>query len=388
NDVNEPEWHRWDIGLTHFKDSNFAAVANDVDLTNIAELLIGFGDKRNPVCGPEGVVIFDDIRLYMPICKPEFGPVADFSGNCIVDMADVGYIAADWLRHDANYSPAEMQEPNDANLVGWWRLDEGDGNKAEDFSIYDHNSTIEGTYSWVTGHNDANVDDLAVQFTDDGGRVLVPDDNNTPELRPKYQVSVSAWVYFTESQDSARVVVKGQNNEETYDIEVDGTDQFVFLVRDVNGNKYPVPGDDDEEEEDGKNIWPDEWIHLAGTVDGDTNTVKCYINGELDASRDDANFIEQGLTLSQDPNNGLAIGSKAEELDNPFKGTVDDVRVYNYALSEAEVRWLATDGTGYVPLTAPTNLYDKEVPGKQAINFKDFAMLLDDWLKEGLWPPE
>ncbi|MHC4659521.1 MAG: LamG domain-containing protein, partial [Planctomycetota bacterium] len=25
NDVNEPEWHRWDIGLTHFKDSNFAA---------------------------------------------------------------------------------------------------------------------------------------------------------------------------------------------------------------------------------------------------------------------------------------------------------------------------------------------------------------------------
>jgi hypothetical protein len=43
NDVKEQEWHRWDIGLTHFKDSNFATVADDVDLSNIAEFYIGFG---------------------------------------------------------------------------------------------------------------------------------------------------------------------------------------------------------------------------------------------------------------------------------------------------------------------------------------------------------
>jgi hypothetical protein len=237
--------------------------------------------------------------------------------------------------------------------------------------------------AWVTSHNDVNVHDFAVQFGSSGGRILVPDNNNTPELGPKYEVSMSAWVYFTENQNSSRVVVKGQDNEETYEIEIDDTDQFVFTVRDVNGNKYDVPGDDDE---DGKNIWTDDWIHLAGTVDGDTNTVKGYVNGELDASSDDANFVEQGLTLSQDPNNGLAIGSKAEELNNEFEGKVDEVSVYNYALSEAEVRWLATDGTEYVPLTSQVNLYDKEGPGKQAINFKDFAELLDDWMEEKLWP--
>ncbi|MHC4500180.1 MAG: hypothetical protein ACYS83_11190 [Planctomycetota bacterium] len=55
---------------------------------------------------------------------------------------------------------------------------------------------------------------------------------------------------------------------------------------------------------------------------------------------------------------------------------------------DAEVRWLATDGTGYVPLISRVNLYDKEPPGKQFINFRDLAMLLEDWLKEGLWPPE
>jgi hypothetical protein len=311
----------------------------------------------------------------MPICRPELGPIADFSGNCIVDMADVGYIADDWLKHDVNFGSA-IEEPNDANLVGWWRLD-GDAN---DSSIYDHNSTIEGSYSWVSGHNDVNVDDLAVQFGSSGGRVLVPDDNNTPELRPKHQVSVSVWVYFTRSQSNARVVAKGENNKETYELEIDDTDRFIFQCRDANGNRFNV----------GKrgNIWPDDWLHLAGTIDGDTNTVKCYVNGELDASREDANFVEQGFTLSQDPNNGLAIGSKAENLDNEFEGTVDDVRVYNCALSDAEVAWLASDGTGYIPLTLPTNLYDKEKAGEKAINFKDLAMLLEDWLERQFWPLE
>jgi hypothetical protein len=376
NDVNEPEWHRWDIGLPHFNDSNFAAVANDVDLTNIAELLIGFGDKRSPVCGGEGIVIFDDIRLQMPICKPEFGPLADFSGNCIVDMADVGIMGEAWLRRDANYSPGEMQEPNDANLVGWWRLDDD----ACDSSIYDHNSIIAGDYKWVTGHNDVNVDDLAVEFGSKGGRILVPDDNNTPALRPKYKVSVSAWVYFTENQDSARVVVKGHNDKETYSIEIDDTDEFSFMVRDANN----LDEDEDYTRHDvNAPVWTDDWIHLAGTFDGDTNTIKCYVNGRLMDSKDDAN--DPNFLLSQDVN-GLAIGSKAEGLDNEFEGTIDDVRVYDYGLSEAEVRWLATDGTGYAPLTTPINLYDKEKPGEQAINFKDFAMLLEDWMEEALWP--
>ncbi|MHC4658293.1 MAG: LamG domain-containing protein, partial [Planctomycetota bacterium] len=353
---------------------NFAAVANDVDLTNIAELLIGFGDKRNPVCGPEGVVIFDDIRLYMPICKPELGPAYDFSGNCIVDMADIGYMAGAWLRHDVNFGLGGIQEPNDANLVGWWRLD-GDTN---DSSIYDHNSTIEGTYAWVTGHNDVNVDDLAVQFTGSGGRVLVPDNNTTPELRPEHQVSASVWVYSSQRHDyGARVVVKGKEDEETYELEVDDDDHHtLFRVRDANEDKtYTAEAED--------YIPTQEWLHMAGTYDG--NTAKLYVNGELWASVNDEDPNKS--ELSQDTN-GLAIGNQPDDDNRAFKGTIDEVRVYDYGLLEAEVRWLASDGTGYVPLTSLYNLYDKEKAGEKAINFRDLAMLLEDWLKEGFWPPE
>jgi hypothetical protein len=287
-------------------------------------------------------------------------------------MADVGYIADAWLRHDVNYGPGQIQEPCDANLVGWWRLD-GD---ACDSSVWDHNSSIEGSFLWVTGHNDVNVDDLAVQFTDSGGRVLVPDDNNTPELRPKHQVSASAWVYSSQRHNyGARVVVKGEDGEETYALEVDDDEHHtLFRVKDANEDKRYTAESEDY-------IPTQEWLHMAGTYDG--NTAKLYINGELWASVNDED--PNKLELSQDTT-GLAIGSRPEDADRRFIGVIDEVRIYNYGLSQAEVRWLATDGTGYVPLTSPYNLYDKEVPGKQAINFKDFAVLLEDWLEEILYP--
>jgi hypothetical protein len=48
------------------------------------------------------------------------------------------------------------------------------------------------------------------------------------------------------------------------------------------------------------------------------------------------------------------------------------------------VAWLATDGTGYVPLSLPTNIYSGEAP--EVVNMKDFAKLIDAWGEEKLWP--
>jgi hypothetical protein len=49
-------WERWDIALSEL-------AAAGVDLTRITEMLIGVGDRDNPVPGGEGMVHFDDIRL-------------------------------------------------------------------------------------------------------------------------------------------------------------------------------------------------------------------------------------------------------------------------------------------------------------------------------------
>jgi hypothetical protein len=77
---------------------------------------------------------------------------------------------------------------------------------------------------------------------------------------------------------------------------------------------------------------------------------------------------------------------RPDSNDDDFEGMIDDVRIYNYGLSQAEVAWLASDGTGYVPLRSKYNIKSGESP--EAVNFRDFAELLKYWGDELLWPPE
>jgi hypothetical protein len=371
NDLRIQEWQRWDVALEDFGDANYAAAVNDVNLADVARLYIGFGNRREPIAGGRGIAYFDDIRLYLPICKPEYGPLADLNENCIVDIADVGMMGGQWLNHDVNFPDLgiQVQEPCDANLVGHWKLDEGDGNIAGDSSDYNDPGTLEGHYSWTVGR----IGSYAVEFS--GGRVKVPDTN---DLKPDTnQVSVTAWIYISDEMYSARVVVKGKDDHESYELEVDEVDSFVFQFRDGNHadhTRYDVNA----------TVWPDDWIHLAGTYDG--STIACYVNGQLEDAKGINNPYGLARCPIEDP--GFAIANRADDMMRPFIGTIDDVRVYNRGLSAGEVAWLASEGTGYVPLTSPANIYDEEAPGQKIVNFKDFALVAQHWLQQTLWPTE
>ncbi|HUT28863.1 MAG TPA: LamG domain-containing protein [Sedimentisphaerales bacterium] len=365
------QWQRWDIPFKYFSDGNFAAVADDVNFSSIANVYIGFGNRRSPVCAGKGVVYFDDLRLSMPICKPEFGPAADFSGDCIVDIADVSKMGQQWLLRDVNFADdlgIDVQEPCDANLIGHWKLDEGTGTFAEDSSANDNHGTLQltnaGGYSWVSGRIGN-----AVEFS--GGRVKVPD---TDDLKPDTnQVSVTAWIYIREDMSSGRVVVKGRNDHESYEIEVNDDDFFVFQFRDGKHSGHTRYEVNDV-------VWPNDWIHLAGTYDG--STLACYVNGQLSEAKD----VNNPYGLARCPNDpGLAIGNEPDANESPFEGIIDDVRIYDYGLSHAEVAWLATKGTGEFLITSPVNLFSGEDP--EVINFKDFAKLMESWLEERFWPP-
>ena len=69
---------------------------------------------------------------------------------------------------------------------------------------------------------------------------------------------------------------------------------------------------------------------------------------------------------------------------------MDDVRIYSRALSQAEIAYLADespdDGELYIPVASATNIHDEEPQGSKAVNFKDFAVLVESWLNELLWP--
>ncbi|MHC4112507.1 MAG: hypothetical protein ACYSUY_15660, partial [Planctomycetota bacterium] len=84
----------------------------------------------------------------------------------------------------------------------------------------------------------------------------------------------------------------------------------------------------------------------------------------------------------------VRIGKRAHGTYGTWNGLVDDARIYNFALSEAEVAYLATQGapTLHVPIPSAADVYQGEAPGSQWINFKDYSLIASKYLEEILWP--
>jgi len=77
------------------------------------------------------------------------------------------------------------------------------------------------------------------------------------------------------------------------------------------------------------------WYHLATTYDGEN--LKTYKDGVLITNNSDPS----GIPYTE--NETLKLGRHAVTKDC-FGGTIDDVRIYNYALSEGEITALHNEG--------------------------------------------
>ena len=367
-DVQVEEWQLWEVRTNRFANINFS---------DVNKICIGFGTRGWPDPSGYGTVYFDEINLYPPLCMPDVNPLeGDLNRDCTVAWQDVEIMAGEWLKADVNFG--QVQAPSEANLVGWWKFDEPGSPNVTDYAGYDNNGvieTIDVNVWWAAGY-----DGNALEF--DGGRVRVPDH---PDLRPMYQVSVSAWIKYSDEQDNARVVVKGCAGS-TFQLEVDDKDDLTFYIGDGN-DQDPHPDKEDYESYDANSdanvLERNEWVHIAGTFDG--NTIKCYVNGELVAESNDPNTSVIPF-LNQDTND-LCIGGRPDNDKDDFKGIIDDVRVYNYGLSAEEIAYIATDGSGIFEMRqSVANLYNEEDPGERSVNLRDFAKLADNWLKRLLWP--
>ena len=116
NDVKIAAWQEWNIDLQDFNSAG-------IDLTDVNAVYIGFGDRNNwLIPGGTGTVYFDDIRLYASRCVPEYGPTADFSGDCVVSFKDYAILGSQWLQPPGIPSADIAPEPLDG-FVDWLDLD-------------------------------------------------------------------------------------------------------------------------------------------------------------------------------------------------------------------------------------------------------------------------
>jgi len=118
-----------------------------------------------------------------------------------------------------------------------------------------------------------------------------------------------------------------------------------------------------------------EWHHWGFTKDAGEGIMRIYFDGLCEAEKTGA-FAWPGDAAGAPFDVGAIISHK-----NDFIGKMDDFKIYDYSLSQAEVVGAATGGGSlFVPAPASDIFEDGRV------DFADYAVLADKWLSEQFWP--
>ncbi|MCK5271443.1 MAG: Ig-like domain-containing protein [Sedimentisphaerales bacterium] len=327
----------WDVGLAPFGDAG-------VDLGSVISFSIGFGDGVSP--GGTGTMYFNDILLYRDRCFPEMGPAGDLNADCTVDDQDLAIFLDDWLNSDYLVTASE---PQSANLRAHYEFNETTGATASDSSANNYDASIEpGT---ITGIWDPSGYSGGCIVLDNSFDVVLPAD-----------------------------VFSGIANEVTVAFYVNGdADDYPDPVGSVEFTSGPVPIESNTWDRfvwdiDQADSYGGGWNHYAIVKNANAGTIRLYLNGLLVARNIEAPEIMSG-SLAEQSLFGI-IG------DYELQVKVDDLYIYNYALSQSEILYLAEgSGSELVQPLQPV-LTNADLTDDGIINLADFAMIMQDWLKE------
>jgi len=335
-------WQEWNIDLAQFSGAG-------VNLAAIKKMYIGLGSRTSPKVGGTGTIFIDDIRLYRPRCVPSIGkPAADLSGNCIVEQADVDVLANLWLDSGFQVTPVD---PGTTGLVAYYPFN---GNTND--TVGGHNGTTVGLPTYTTGKIGQAIQLDGVDDYVNVGSVGISGAaaRTVSGWAKAYSTAMPDWTNifgFTGTDDAN---LSGRS----FDIELRGG-QLRFCIHVYGWEDNILPLDLD-------------WHHLAATYDG--TMIRWYGDGRY------INSFQRSGANALNTEDTVHMGRRGDtgEAVNFFPGKVDDVKIWNRALTTAEIAWLA----GYTsPLSIPADLHQDNV-----INFKDFAVLADSWLEQILWP--
>jgi hypothetical protein len=216
-------------------------------------------------------------------------------------------------------------------LMGYWKFDECSGNTVHDSSGHGYDGTIYGG-AWVNG-----ISGCALEFVDTEMVRSIPssfDDSIDTAL------TIIAWVkwYGPNSYNRGSVIFDGRNSGATggfaFYLGIDGTLEF-HMHQAGSGIQSicHVPADTAI------------WTHVAAVFDDNSDALRLFINGkQVKMLTTTVHYLKSSLTAAM----GNDRWAPGDHQWAPLNGVLDEVRLYNRALSEAEIQMLYNPGSGSV----------------------------------------
>ncbi len=252
-----------------------------------------------------------------------------------------------------------------ADLLGWWRLDEGSGLTINDSSGNEHHGTIEGTPQWGFGPEGFGG---ALDFSDTQGAycgVFDPTGGTGT-------FTLTLWCLWDGTQSIQHFCTKSNGW---------GATTAMFQIEVKGGHSDPARVDRLHLAYQGApqavlNLVPhNEWVHLALVFDGTHATG--YRNGV-----DDVGPQPTGIGPNVDA--PIIIGASHAAEGRTFKGLLDDVRIFSEALPAGQIQAIMQGGGETYPFAYGPNPADGDLLTDIWTNLKwragDFAVSHDIYI--------
>ncbi|MEV4178193.1 LamG-like jellyroll fold domain-containing protein [Nonomuraea sp. NPDC049709] len=215
--------------------------------------------------------------------------------------------------------------------TGHWKLDDGTGTTAADSSGNGRPATLQSGASWIGGRNGG-----AIMLNGTSGYAAT----TGSVLRTDRSFTVSTWAFLNRRGDWFTALAQAGQQQSAF---------YLQYSRELDAWRFVAPSADTASPtayaavDAATPAATGEWTHLTGVYDSGARQLRLYVNGALAGQATGTIWNAGGPFM-------IGAAKSGGQVSNRFPGGVDDVRAYDRALSDSEVRELHR--------TPPPGLYD------------------------------